>query len=153
VVVTGRFNDYTRISDESDRKEHTFHFCPDCGSQVFYTEQDAPGLVVISTGAFADPSFPPPTESGDDWRRHPWVALPATIQTYPRELGAPARAFYEAGDYAAAAEIGRTLIAEHPAEAFLYFNLACCESRAGQTEDSIEHLRQAIDLWDGFREL
>jgi len=38
VEVTGRFNDYTRNSDEADGKEHVFHFCPDCGSQVFYTE-------------------------------------------------------------------------------------------------------------------
>ena len=33
VQVTGRYNDYSRISDESDRKEHVFHFCPECGSQ------------------------------------------------------------------------------------------------------------------------
>ena len=40
VQVLGRFNDYARISDEADSKEHLFHFCPDCGSQVFYTEPD-----------------------------------------------------------------------------------------------------------------
>jgi hypothetical protein len=34
VQVAGRFSDYTRISDEADRKEHVFHFCPECGSQV-----------------------------------------------------------------------------------------------------------------------
>ena len=38
VEVVGRFSDYLRVSDEADRKEHVFHFCPDCGSQVFYTE-------------------------------------------------------------------------------------------------------------------
>ena len=31
VNVVGRFRDYSRISDEADRKEHVFHFCPDCG--------------------------------------------------------------------------------------------------------------------------
>ena len=71
VQVVGRFNDYARISDEADRKEHVFHFCPDCGSQVFYTEPSEPDLVVVSVGSFADPSFPPPTESGYDSRRHP----------------------------------------------------------------------------------
>ena len=45
--------------------------CPDCGSQVFYTEPDEPDLAVVSVGSFADPSFPPPTESGYDSRRHP----------------------------------------------------------------------------------
>jgi len=38
VQVVGRFSDYARISDEADRKDHVFHFCPECGSQVFYTE-------------------------------------------------------------------------------------------------------------------
>jgi hypothetical protein len=33
VQVSGRFNAYSRISDEADRKERVFHFCPDCGSQ------------------------------------------------------------------------------------------------------------------------
>jgi hypothetical protein len=79
VQVRGRFNDYLRVSDEADRKEHVFHFCPDCGSQVFYTEPDEPDLIVVSVGSFADPSFPPPTEAGYDFRRHPWLAVPATI--------------------------------------------------------------------------
>ena len=35
VEITGRYSDYSRISDEADRKEHVFHFCPECGSQVF----------------------------------------------------------------------------------------------------------------------
>jgi hypothetical protein len=71
VQVSGRFNDYARISDGADRKEHVFHFCPDCGSQVFYTEPTEPDLMVVSVGAFADASFPPPTQSGYDSRRHP----------------------------------------------------------------------------------
>jgi Glutathione-dependent formaldehyde-activating enzyme len=28
VRVVGRFSDFARISDEADRKEHVFHFCP-----------------------------------------------------------------------------------------------------------------------------
>jgi len=86
VRVTGRFSDYARTSDEADRKEHVFHFCPDCGSQVFYTEPTEPDLVVVSVGAFADPAFPPPTESGYDSRRHPWVRLPATVARHASEL-------------------------------------------------------------------
>ncbi len=79
VQVFGRHSTYTRISDEEDRKPHDFHFCPDCGSQVFYTEPDEPDLIVVSVGSFADPSFPPPTESGYDSRRHSWLAVPDTI--------------------------------------------------------------------------
>ena len=83
VQIEGRHSDFARISDEADRKEHVFHFCPECGSQVFCTEPTEPDLIVVSVGAFADPSFPPPTQSGYDVRRHPWVELPDSIQPSP----------------------------------------------------------------------
>jgi hypothetical protein len=76
VQVVGRYKTFRRISDEADRKPHDFHFCPDCGSQVFYTEPDEPDLIVVSVGSFADPSFPPPTEFGYESRRHPWLLTP-----------------------------------------------------------------------------
>jgi hypothetical protein len=82
VEITGRFTDYTRISDEADRKAHVFHFCPECGSQVFYTEPTEPDLIVVSVGAFADSSFPPPSESGYDSRRHAWVGLPDSTRRF-----------------------------------------------------------------------
>jgi hypothetical protein len=144
VQVMGRFNDYSRISDEADRKEHVFHFCPDCGSQVFYTEPTEPDLVVVSVGSFADPSFPPPTESGYDSRRHPWVGLPGTVTRDAPELWEPVRDLYEAGAYAEAAERGRELIDAHLDNPRLLYNVACFESLAGQTEQAMEHLRLAI---------
>jgi hypothetical protein len=153
VQVDGRFSDYSRISDEADRKEHIFHFCPDCGSQVFYTEPTEPDLVVVSVGAFADPSFPPPTESGYDSRRHPWVGLPESIQRHAPELWDSVRPLYDAGTYAEAADRGRELIEARHDQAYLYYNVACCESLAGRTADAIEHLGQAIQMWEGCREL
>ncbi len=144
VQVMGSFNDYSRISDEADRKEHVFHFCPDCGSQVFYTEPTEPDLVVVSVGSFADPSFPPPTESGYDSRRHPWVGLPDTIERYAPDVWDSVRPHYEAGEYAEAADRGRELLEASPDDARLLYNVACCESLAGQTDRAIEHLRLAI---------
>ncbi len=85
VKIVGRFSDYTRISDEADRKPHVFHFCPECGSNVFYTEPDEPDLIVASAGAFADPSFPPPTEAGYLSRKAPWLPVPATIALDDRQ--------------------------------------------------------------------
>jgi tetratricopeptide (TPR) repeat protein len=152
VQVVGRFSDFARISDEADRKEHVFHFCPECGSQVFYTEPAEPDLIVVSVGSFADPSFPPPTESGYDFRRHHWVMLPDSIQRR-YELWDPVRPLYEAGNYAEAADRGRELIEAHPDQAYLYFNVACCESLTGRTADAIGHLRQAIEMWEGCREM
>jgi hypothetical protein len=154
VQIAGRYSDYARISDEADRKEHVFHFCPECGSQVFYTEPTEPDLVVVSVGSFADPSFPPPTESGYDSRRHPWVGLPDSISRHAPELWwDAARPLYEAGRYAEAADRGRELVEARPDQPYLYYNVACCESLAGRSADAIEHLRQAIKMWQPCREM
>ena len=151
VKVSGRFSDYSRISDEADSKEHVFHFCPDCGSTVFYKEPT--DRVVVMVGAFADPAFPPPTESGYDSSRHHWLELPDSVQRWAPELWEPARPLYEAGRYAEAAAKGRALLEAHPNLAYLHYNVACCESLAGRTADAVERLRQAIDKWEGCREM
>jgi tetratricopeptide (TPR) repeat protein len=62
------------------------------------------------------------------------------------ELFAPVRPLYEAGDYAGAAELGRELLADDPPYADLFYNVACCESLAGQKDQAIAHLRRAIEL-------
>ena len=151
VSVEGRYSDYSRISDQADRKEHVFHFCPDCGSQVFYTEPTEPELVVVAVGAFADPTFPPPTESGYDSRRHPWVGLPESVARHTPELWETVQPLYEAGEYAEAADRGRELLATHPDNGSLLYNVACTESLAGRTADALEHLTRAAELWDGVR--
>jgi len=153
VSIGGRYSDFSRASDEADRKEHVFHFCPDCGSQVFYTEPDEPDLVVVSVGSFADPSFPPPTRSGYESRRHRWVGLPDSIERAAPELWDPARPLYEAGRYAEAADAGRGLIEAHPDQGLLYYNTACCESLAGRPSEAVELLRRVIDMWAGARDM
>jgi hypothetical protein len=132
VRVVGHFSDYSRVSDEADKKEHVFHFCPDCGSQDFYTEPTEPDLIVVSVGSFADPSFPPPTESGYDSWRHPWVGLPDSIQRPGPDVWDSVRPLYDAGRYAEAAAKGGELIEAHPDDGQLYYNTACCESLAGE---------------------
>jgi hypothetical protein len=154
VQVSGRFNDYSRISDEADEKEHVFHFCPDCGSQVFYSEPTEPDLVVVSVGAFADPSFPPPTQSGYDSRRHPWIELPDSVRRNAPELWwDSAKPLYDAGKYGEAADVGRDLVTQRPDQPYLFYNLACCESLAGRTAEAVDDLRRAIEMWDGCREM
>ena len=58
----------------------THHFCPVCGATVFYTMNGSEppyneDFVAITVGSFADPSFPTPTVSGYEERRHPWVKV------------------------------------------------------------------------------
>jgi hypothetical protein len=80
VHVVGRYSEYARTSDEEDRAVHLFRFCPDCGGTVFFTDAAAPDVVKVPVGAFADPSFPPPTVSIYESRRHPWLAVSAEME-------------------------------------------------------------------------
>lgn len=79
VTVVGRYSDYVRTSDEEDRKVHVFHFCPECGATVFFTEPSEPDGVKIPVGSFADPTFPPPTVEIYESRRHPWLPVPTAV--------------------------------------------------------------------------
>ena len=65
----------------------------------------------------------------------------------------PLHHLYESGEYAEAADRGRELIEAHPEYAGPLYNLACCESLAGRTDDAIRHLRLAIDRKESFRSL
>jgi mannose-6-phosphate isomerase-like protein (cupin superfamily) len=59
---------------------------------------------------------------------------------------------YEAGKYDEVIERSRETLESAGYPQPLY-NLACCESLAGRTDDAIEHLRQAIDQVEMLRDL
>ncbi len=69
------------------------------------------------------------------------------------ELWTPFNALYEEGRYAEAAAGARAAADAHPEYAGLQYNLACCESLAGETAEAIEHLGRAIDRSEQFRAL
>jgi hypothetical protein len=72
--IEGRSTEFTRTGDEGT--DLTFHFCPRCGSTVYFEQDDAANLIAVPIGAFADPAFPPPTVSVYESRRHPWTRMP-----------------------------------------------------------------------------
>ena len=74
IVVEGRFTEFVRARDDGGRV--TSRFCPLCGSTVFYELEAVPGFVGVAVGAFADPSFPPPSVSIYEARRHAWAVMP-----------------------------------------------------------------------------
>jgi hypothetical protein len=78
VSIEGQHSEWTRISDRGDRR--TFSFCSTCGGTVFYGTDDAPELVAVTLGAFADPEFPTPSVSVWERRRHKWVDLPSVAE-------------------------------------------------------------------------
>jgi hypothetical protein len=57
---------------ESGRRV-TFSFCRECGGTVFWQAEQAPGVVAIAVGAFAEPGFARPELSVWERRKHPWT--------------------------------------------------------------------------------
>jgi len=62
----------------------TSHFCPECGSTVYYFRKSDPARTGVRVGAFADPTFPPPMGSGFEEYKHPWTS---NIAALPMPLG------------------------------------------------------------------
>ena len=73
VRTEGRSKVYMRGSDSGRKIE--FHFCPDCGSTVFWYAEGLPDMVGIAFGAFAEPAMPRPTLSVWETTRNPWVTF------------------------------------------------------------------------------
>jgi hypothetical protein len=74
VEPQGASRSYARQSDSGSAV--TFHFCPKCGSTVYWEPDRLPGMVGVAVGAFADPAFPAPSQEVYEQHRHPWVAFP-----------------------------------------------------------------------------
>ncbi len=67
------------------------------------------------------------------------------------EIWAPLYGRYQEGEYAEVGERLRAIVAAHPQYGLLFYNLACCESLTGQTDEAIGHVGQAIELSEKFR--
>jgi len=78
VDVKGESSTYVRVGDSGNSA--TFHFCPACGSTVYYRLGSREEFVAIPVGAFADPAFPAPTVSVYEDRKHGWVVVPDDIE-------------------------------------------------------------------------
>ena len=72
--IEGASSEYVRTGDSGGHAR--FHFCPSCGSTVYWELDGAPGIVGVAVGAFADPHFGTPTRSVYESRRHAWVHIP-----------------------------------------------------------------------------
>lgn len=73
VTVEGAYRTYERVGEGGLWAR--YHFCPDCGSTVFYENEDVPEAFAIPVGSFADPGFPSPTRSIFEKRKHEWVTI------------------------------------------------------------------------------
>jgi tetratricopeptide (TPR) repeat protein len=105
----------------------TFVFVPAGVKRTAFAE--APDTAVVALGGTPGKAYEP-----DGW-----------------EIWTPLNPLYEAGEYAEAADRGRRLVDAHPQYPGLLYNLACCESLAGQTESAVDHLKGAVEGSESFR--
>lgn len=75
-AFAGRATQFVRVADSGNSV--TFHFCPVCGSTVYWELASVPDVIAVAVGWFANPSFPEPRISVYESRRHRW-ALPADL--------------------------------------------------------------------------
>ena len=81
---------YSR-SAESGRGVH-FHFCPNCGTSLYWEADTAPDFLGIAVGCFADQDFPAPSFSVWEEGLHPWLGLAANIARFQQGVGEATRA-------------------------------------------------------------
>ena len=72
VTITGEASTFTATGDNGAAH---FHFCPDCGSTVFYKNDSLPGVIAIPLGAFDNPRVFTPTISVFENRKHDWLVI------------------------------------------------------------------------------
>jgi tetratricopeptide (TPR) repeat protein len=114
--------------DPVDAPTGTFVFVPANTKRTAFAEE--PGTTIVAIGG----------SPGRVYEASGW------------ELWMPANALYQSGKYEEAADFGKKVLASHPDAAGLLYNVACCESLAGRKAEALDHLRQAIERSERFRE-
>ncbi|WP_245344922.1 GFA family protein [Rhizobium sp. TAL182] len=95
VMIEGHRRIFER--DAAQGRKVRFHFCPNCGTSVYWEGDFNPDLCVVAVGAFADPAFPPPLVSVYEESRHDWLQLPDGMKHAQRGLVSAAAVDKEQG--------------------------------------------------------
>lgn len=82
IETSGEVKTYYREGD--DKWGMTYHFCPNCGTSVYWRTPIAEGATGIAVGCFADPEFPMPGKSIYGECRHKWLTLPEELPSFDR---------------------------------------------------------------------
>jgi hypothetical protein len=75
--IDGEHRTWRRAGDSG--RFLTFHFCPTCGSNVFWEAEGTPDRISVAVGCFADPDFPAPVRTVWAENKHEWLPFPETI--------------------------------------------------------------------------
>jgi hypothetical protein len=90
-AIEGSSKVFVRTSDAG--RQLRLHFCPECGTTLFWEAEFRPGDLGVAAGAFAEPgALPAPAVVV--WAEHiwAWVPLPEGARVLPRQCDPAARA-------------------------------------------------------------
>ena len=81
--IAGESKTFVKVADSGNKA--TFHFCPECGSDVYYEidgkfDDKFNDLIAIPIGTFDDPFVLTPAYSVWESRKHPWVEIVGNIE-------------------------------------------------------------------------
>ena len=128
MVVAGHAT-FTVDGDEIDAPAGTLVFVADPSLKRAAVARD-PETTILTAGG----------KPGETYAPLPWEENAEIIPLFGR------------GEYAEAKRRLEQALERHPDAGGLLYNLACAESRLGETEAAFEHLGRAIEIWPGFRE-
>ena len=86
VTIEGRSTTWTVPSDSSTPASRcyamgaTYHFCPECGSTLYWEIANAADILGVAVGGFTDPTFPPPMISGFEAYGARWAMNVSELQ-------------------------------------------------------------------------
>ena len=81
VQIEGESKTFVKAGDSGNPA--TFHFCPDCGSDVYYLiDGKLDGLIAIPLGTFDDPFFGKPEYSVYEGRKHEWLEITGDLEHF-----------------------------------------------------------------------
>ena len=94
VAISGASKAFTRVAASGGNVRS--HFCPECGSTVYWQAENLPSMIAVAVGALADPSFPAPALSIFERSRHGWLEIAGAVERF-HESSAASRSSRGAG--------------------------------------------------------
>jgi len=82
VQTEGPYN--THVRDAPEGRKVRNHFCPTCGTTVFWEADLRPNNIGVAVGTFGDSRFPRPARSVWEESKHEWVAFAHDLPHLPR---------------------------------------------------------------------
>ena len=80
VAISGTSREFTREAASGGKVRN--HFCPACGSTVYWKADRLPSLIGVAVGALVDPKYPPPARSIFEQSKHDWVEIDGAVDHF-----------------------------------------------------------------------